>query len=107
MNTAWTELENVALVAAYLGMMQKHNAGVKFNKAAIRRELIGTAEAKGALFCRSNGSIEMKLMNVSGCMRSLGRPELPGYLPAMSYQKSLMSEVCKQLGITAGKSTAA
>lgn len=107
MNTKWTNAENVALVAAYIGMLTQHNKGEKFNKAAIRRKLIGTAEAQGALFCRSNASIEFKLMNVSGCMKALGRHILPGYQPAMNYQTDLMTEVCKQLGITSGKSSAA
>lgn len=107
MNTKWTKAENVALVAAYLLMLQKHNAGEKFNKAAIRRELIGTDDAKGALFCRSNGSIEMKLMNVSGCMRALGRDPLKGYMPAMNYQADLMATVCEALNITGAKGSAA
>ena len=33
-----------------------YNKGEKFNKAAIRRELIGTAEKQGPLFCRSSAS---------------------------------------------------
>jgi hypothetical protein len=107
MNTKWTKAENVALVAAYLRMLDMHNAGKKFNKAAVRRELIGTAEAKGALFCRSNGSIEFKLMNVSGCLKALGRHTLPGYQAAMNYQSDLMATVCEALNITKDKGTAA
>lgn len=107
MNTKWTKSENVALVAAYLKMLAMHNAGTKFNKAAIRRTLIGTDAAPGALYCRTNGSIEMKLMNVSGCMKALGRNALPGYLPAMNYQADLMATLCEALNITANRSTAA
>lgn len=107
MNTKWTKEENAALVAAYLGMLARHNKGEKFNKAAIRRDLIGTDAKKGALFCRSNGSIEFKLMNVSGCMKALGRLTLPGYQAAMNYQSDLMREVCAQLGITKENGTAA
>jgi hypothetical protein len=107
MNTKWTKAENVALVAAYLNMLAMHNAGTKFNKAQIRRGLIGTAEAQGPLFCRTNGSIEMKLMNVSGCMKALGRLPLAGYMPAMNYQADLMTTVCEALNITAGRSSAA
>lgn len=99
MNTKWTKAENVALVAAYLEMLRKHNAGQKFNKAAVRRELIGTDANKGALFCRSNGSIEFKLMNVSGCLKALGRHTLPGYQAAMNYQTDLMTTVCEALAI--------
>ncbi len=107
MNTKWTKSENVALVAAYLRMLQMHNAGQKFNKAAIRRELIGTDSAPGPLFCRSNASIEFKLMNVSGCMRALGRLELKGYQAAMNYQSDLMATVCEALAIGETKGSAA
>ncbi len=107
MNTKWTKAENVALVAAYLNMLAKHNAGQKFNKAEIRRNLIGTDSAKGPLFCRSNGSIEFKLMNVSGCLKALGRLTLPGYQAAMNYQADLMATVCEALEIKKENGTAA
>ena len=107
MNTKWTKAENVALVALYLRMMALANAGTKFNKAALRREAIGTADKPGPLFCRSQGSVEFKLMNVSGCLKALGRLTLPGYAPAMNYQADLMATVCEALSITAGKSSAA
>lgn len=92
----WTDAENAALVAAYFAMLAKHNAGTKFNKAAIRRDLMA-----GPLAGRSNGSIEFKLMNVSGCLSALGRLTLKGYAPAMNYQRELMAEVCRQAGVTA------
>lgn len=91
----WTDAENAALVAAYLTMLAAHNAGTKYNKAAIRRNLMA-----GPLAARSNGSLEFKLMNVSGCMASLGQLILPGYQPAMNYQRDLMAEVIKQTGFT-------
>lgn len=107
MNTKWTKAENVALVAAYLLMLEKHNKGEKFNKAQIRRDLIGTDAAKGPLFCRSNGSIEFKLMNVSGCLKALGRHTLPGYQAAMNYQSDLMATVCEALNIKKENGSAA
>jgi 5-methylcytosine-specific restriction enzyme A len=97
----WTPEENAALIAAYLRMQQLDFAGAKFSKTAIRRELIA-----GPLAARSEASIEFKLMNVSGCMRSLGRLPLRGYQPAMNYQRDLMAAVVAALGITAEKSTA-
>jgi hypothetical protein len=106
MNTKWTKAENVALVASYLRMLEMSNAGTKFNKAAIRRELIGTEAAKGPLFCRSHASIDFKLMNVSGCMQALGRLTLAGYLPAMNYQADLMATVCEALSITEERASA-
>lgn len=89
----WTAAENAALVAAYLQMQQHDAAGVKFNKAKIRRALIA-----GPLANRSEASIEFKLMNVSGCMASLGRLTLRGYQPAMNYQRDLMTAVCNAVG---------
>lgn len=104
----WTQTENAALVAAYLAMLEWHNRGTKYSKAAMRRILIGTAEHPGHLAKRSHGSIEFKLMNVSGCMAALGRLQLPGYAPAMNYQRDLMTAVCAALGITGeSKSNAA
>lgn len=97
--TKWTAAENAALVACYLRMQALHNAGTRFSKAAERRALIGTPENPGPLAARSHGSVEFKLMNVSGCMRALQRLPLPGYAPAMNYQRELMAEVCRQLGI--------
>lgn len=97
----WTAQENTALVAFYFDMLAKHNAGTKFNKAAGRRALIGDETKPGPLAFRSEASIEFKLMNVSGCMRALGRLPLKGYQPAMNYQTDLMAEVCRVLGVTA------
>lgn len=91
----WTDAENAALVGAYLGMLAKHNAGEKFNKAAVRRALIA-----GPLSGRSEGSVEFKMMNVSGCLKALGRLTLPGYAPAMNYQRELMRAVCEAVGVS-------
>ena len=94
-NQKWTPEKNAALVAAYLQMQAQHNAGQKFSKAAVRRALLA-----GPLAGHSEGSLEFKFMNVSGCLRALGRLHLPGYAPAMNYQRELMAEVCRQLGVT-------
>ncbi len=89
----WTKEENEALVAAYLGMLAMHNNGTKYSKAAVRRELIA-----GPLKERSEGSVEFKFMNVSACLKALGKLHIPGYQPAMNYQSDLMKEVCEQTG---------
>lgn len=91
----WTPEENEALVRAYITMHTLDAQGHAFSKAAIRRNLIA-----GPLAGRSHGSVEFKLMNVSGCFRALGRLPLRGYQPAMNYQRDLMAEVCRQLGVT-------
>lgn len=97
----WTETENKALVYAYIAMLNWHHDGTKYSKAAQRRFLIGTREHPGHLAARSPASIEFKLMNVSGCLKALGKLTLPGYAPAMNYQRDLMAEVCKAFDITA------
>ncbi len=89
----WSAEENKAIVATYLVMLELHNKGTKYSKAAFRRELIANP-----CTTRSEGSIEFKMMNISGCMRALGKLPLPGYQPAMNYQSDLMAEVCKQTG---------
>jgi hypothetical protein len=88
----WTEAENAALVAAYFNMLSLHAQGKAFSKAAVRRTLIA-----GPLAARSNGSIEFKLMNVSGVCASLGLPILPGYQPASNYQRDLVLAVQAQV----------
>jgi len=92
----WSAAENAACVSAYLKMVELQNAGKPYSKAKIRRELIGTQTNPGTLYARSEGSIEFKFMNVSACMRAIGRIEVTGYKPAMNYQSDLMREVCAQ-----------
>lgn len=89
----WSEVENEAIVRAYIAMHTLANQGHKFSKAAIRRNLMA-----GPLAGRSEGSIEFKFMNVSGCFAAIGRLPLKGYQPAMNYQRNLMNEVCRQVG---------
>lgn len=102
----WTPAENSALVSCYLSMLRMQNAGTAYSKTAERKRLIGSPEEPGPLAFRSHGSIECKLMNVSGCMQALGRHMVKGYVPMMNYQAPLMAEVCKQLGISADKGSA-
>ena len=84
----WSATENAALVGAYFSMLSLSQAGKAFNKAAVRRALIA-----GPLAARSQGSIEFKLMNVSGVCVALGLPVLPGYQPASNYQRDLVAAV--------------
>lgn len=100
----WSALENAAIVSAYLRMVEKQNAGTPYMKSKFRAELIGTPASPGPCYTRSDGSIEFKFMNVSACMRAIGRIEVTGYKPAMNYQSDLMREVCKQTGHNANAS---
>ena len=56
--TPWTDTEQYATCLAYCIMQQAQDNGIRFNKSAIRRELIGTDEAPGPLHARSNGSVD-------------------------------------------------
>lgn len=85
--SAWSRAENLALVADYLEMLQKERRGEAYSKAQTRKALVPQ------LNNRSEGSIEMKRMNVSGCLAALGLPYIAGYKPATSYQKSLLETV--------------
>jgi hypothetical protein len=101
--TKWSAAENEATVTAYRKMLDLENAGTKYSKAAFRRELIGDVKAgkPGVLSTRTEGSVEMKFMNISACYRALGRLHIKGYKPLPNYQRELMAEVCKQLGVVA------
>lgn len=84
----WTPEKNAALIGAYLQMLAASQRGERFNKAQVRRNLVA-----GPLAGHSEGSLEFKLMNISGCMKTLGLPILDGYAPAMNYQSSLFAAV--------------
>ena len=94
----WTDAENAAIVALYFRMRAAVDAGEKLNKAALIRE----ARA-GALCDRSRGSVEAKLMNVSGALADMGREDVSlhnhGYKAASAYQKSMRAAVAEYLGI--------
>jgi hypothetical protein len=99
MRRDWTESENTAVCLAYCIMLAAQKRGEKFNKSAIRRELIGTEAEQGPLYNRSNGSIEAKLMNCSAVAVSLGWPLLKGYKPAPNYQKCLRWHMTEALAL--------
>jgi hypothetical protein len=65
-------------------MRQSDQLGIRFNKSAIRRQLIA-----GPLSQRSNGSIEAKFMNCSAVAAQYGHQLVVGYKPAPHFQKSL------------------
>jgi hypothetical protein len=73
----WSEEEFAAAVGAYLDMLEEHANGRPINRAEVRRQL-----RDGPLSARSDSSIEYRMQNISAVMELLGRPILPGYLPA-------------------------
>jgi hypothetical protein len=91
---AWTEPEIRAVVELY-AMMRRHvNTGEPYNKARMIRNQQGPI---GQLRDRSRGSIEAKLMNITGALDRLGRDDLSmsehGYRPLANMQKALFEAV--------------
>ena len=113
---AWTTNEQRVLILAYNAMRNADTIGHKYSKAAINRFLRGDHNTSTqydrdaecarliglyiddaeALAARSRGSVEAKLMNISGARETLGLPILKGYKPAPNFQRSLV-DLVKQL----------
>jgi len=106
---AWTENEQHALIRAYNAMMLADANSLPYSKAVINRLLRGDTTPADwqkpwlnlqpyyrALAARSRGSVEAKLMNISGARETLGLPILNGYKPAPNFQRSLV-DLVKQL----------
>jgi hypothetical protein len=99
---AWTDNEIFAVLMLYRSMWIYATEGVDYNKAAMIREARGIdkhgqSTRHGPLYDRSKGSIEMKLMNVTAALGSIGRDDLSmaehGYRPMSNMQKSLKDAV--------------
>ena len=87
----WSDEENMALCLAYCIMLSAQLRGEKFNKSAIRRELIGTDTEAGPLHARSNGAIEAKFMNCSAIVQQARLPGMvKGYKAANNVQAALL-----------------
>ena len=87
----WSPAEDRLIVTDYLLMLMKQRAGVLFNKSATRRALLPL------LNHRSEGSIEMKRMNISAVLADLKLDYITGYKPASNYQRSLQIVVTELL----------
>ncbi len=84
--TDWTDREIDLIVADYFAMRQKEFAGepyVKTQHNAALQEQIG----------RSKGSIEFKHQNISAVLMQLCEPWIPGYKPAINFQRALVEGV--------------
>ena len=85
----WTRVEVELIVRDYLAMLASELAGVRYNKAAHRREL------KKLLPARSDQSIEFKHCNISAVLHEINLPPIIGYKRRGNYQE-LLSEVVQQ-----------
>jgi hypothetical protein len=87
----WSRLENEAIVADYLDMLELELRGDPFNKTEHRRQLAPL------LNDRTDGSIEFKHANISAALIDLGYAYIDGYQPRYNYQDALLSVVEEQL----------
>jgi hypothetical protein len=81
-----------AAVADYLEMLAAELAGVSYNKAGHRRNLVAR------LRNRSEQSVEFKHCNISAVLIELGFPYIAGYKPRANYQQLLFEVVSERLG---------
>lgn len=100
----WNQSEIDSCIGMYIAMRVLVEREVPFVKAQLLREIIGAAtpaQPKGnpgaPLYSRSKGSVEMKLMNITAALESLGRDDLSmaehGYRPLKNIQASLKARV--------------
>lgn len=88
---SWSRLENEAIVADYLDMLELELRGEPVNKTEHRRRLAPL------LSDRSDGSIEFKHANISAALIDLGYAYVDGYKPRSNYQDALLSVIEEQL----------
>ena len=86
----WTDAENDLIVADYFAMLADDLAQHPYNKAERNQELQTQTG-------RSRGSIEYKHQNISAVLQWLGQPWIPGYKPALNFQRSLVDAVMRWL----------
>ena len=72
----WNEDEIIAAVKAYLWMLDQEQAGKDYVKAHVRRDLLA-----GPLSGRTEGSVEMRMCNISTVLQGMERPFIDGYKP--------------------------
>ena len=84
--TPWSPQEIEAIVADYFDMLEIEMAGGVVVKKAHNRALQNVID-------RSPGSIEYKHRNISAVLNALGSPYIPGYKPAVNYQRALFDAI--------------
>jgi hypothetical protein len=87
----WSRTEVEACAADYLAMLSAELAGVRYNKAAHRRELAKVLDN------RSEQAVEFKHANISAVLIDLGFPYIAGYKPRSNYQGLLHDVVSERL----------
>ena len=89
---AWTQFEIDLITRTYAAMLRKELEGVKFNKSAIRRETVKNLDG------RSEGSYELKMMNISAACKAVGLPWIKGYKADVypNFQAALKPAIIRQ-----------
>ena len=90
---AWTDEENDLIVADYFAMLADDIRGRTYSKTEHRRRLLPVLQN------RSEGSIEFKHQNISAVIKGLGEDWIPGYKPAVNFQKALIDAVARWLAV--------
>lgn len=80
--TPWTRTNCRALITLYNRILKMEQEGKPYQKAPLVREI---AAKQG----RSTGSVEAKMMNISGVRAELGLPIIKGWKPLANCQKLL------------------
>lgn len=89
--TDWSDTEVAATVGSYLEMLRQEVTGQPYVKTHFRKALLALLPQ------RSESAIEFKHRNISAVLLKLGLRPIRGYQPAQNYQRSLVSEVQRQL----------
>lgn len=85
-NDAWSDAELRASVAAYLEMKGKHAAGVPFVKKHYY-------DALSSQFGRTTKAFEYRMQNISHVLELIGRPWIPGLVPARNVGSSTAAKI--------------
>ncbi len=86
----WSKEEAEAIVADYFSMLESDLKGLPYSKTQHRRNL------QKLLNKRTEGSIEYKYQNISGVLYDLGFLYIPGYKPALNYQKKVLPDIVSE-----------
>ena len=92
---AWTDQEVQVICEAYVTLFKAQSGYASINKAQLCRDTLPKLD------CRTRGSYEAKIMNVSAALRDIGLPQyiVKGYKPSGNYQKALIPMIKKVMGI--------
>jgi hypothetical protein len=86
----WTPEHVEGMLDLYFSFLKLQREGTAYQKAAPIREL-------AARQCRSKGSVEAKMMNVSAVLDQCGHDWVNGFKPLTNYNKALFDQVAEYM----------